>query len=167
MSKTPFIRFLLAASLLLAVVRSLGAGGVHEWARGVEGQRKADLGNGTYLNPIFPGDHPDPSILKEGTDYYMVFSTFECYPGLVLWHSRDLVNWQPLGPTLFQNVGAVWAPELVKHEGRYYIYFPARGTNYVIWADDLSGRGTGRAGVTPGYGVVVVLRRSRGSVSRS
>lgn len=108
-------------------------------ARGVEGQRIADRGDGTYVNPIFAGDHPDPSILKDGSDYYIVFSTSECYPGLVLWHSRDLVNWEPLGPTLFQNVGAVWAPELVKHEGRYYLYFPARGTNYVIWTDDIRG----------------------------
>ena len=72
-----------------------------------------------------------------------MFSTFEANPGLVLWHSRDLVNWQPLGPTLFKNVGPVWAPELVKHAGRYYIYFPTvskgRQTNYVIWADNIRG----------------------------
>ena len=86
-----------------------------EWARGIEGQRKADLGNGTFLNPILRGDHPDPSILKDGDDYYMTFSSFDAYPGLVIWHSRDLVNWQPIGPTLFKNVGSVWAPELVKH----------------------------------------------------
>jgi len=114
-----------------------------DWARGIEGQRKADLGNGFFLNPIFAGDHPDPSILKDGSDYYMVFSTFECYPGLVLWHSRDLVNWQPIGPTLFKNVGPVWAPDLIKHEGRYYIYFPARlggrQTNHAIWADNIRG----------------------------
>ena len=87
------------------------------WARGVEGQRKADLGNGTYLNPIMAGDHPDPSILKDGDDYYMTFSSFDAYPGLVIWHSRDLVNWQPVGPALFRNVGSVWAPDLVKHNG--------------------------------------------------
>ena len=38
---------------------------------GIEGQRKADLGNGTYLNPIMAGDHADPSILRDGDDYYM------------------------------------------------------------------------------------------------
>ena len=36
------------------------------WGQGIEGQRKADLGNGTYLNPIIAGDHPDPTILKDG-----------------------------------------------------------------------------------------------------
>ncbi len=130
----------------LVVLSALGllapAAGEPQWARGIEGQRKADLGNGYYLNPILPGDHPDPSILKDGADYYMTFSSFDAYPGLVLWHSRDLVNWQPVGPTLFRNVGSVWAPDLVKHDGRYYIYFPgvtpARSI-YVIWADDIRG----------------------------
>jgi len=113
-----------------------------EWARGIEGQRKADLGNGFYLNPIVAGDHPDPSILKDGDDYYMTFSSFDAYPGLVIWHSRDLVNWRPVGPSLFKHVGSVWAPDLVKHGNRYYIYFPGiapRRSNYVIWADDVRG----------------------------
>lgn len=113
------------------------------WARGIEGQRKADLGNGSYLNPIMAGDHPDPSVLKDGEDYYLTFSSFDVYPGLVIWHSRDLVNWEPVGATLQKNVGSVWAPDLVKHGGRYFIYFPARTpayrSNYVIWADDIRG----------------------------
>src|SRR3546814_3356946 len=47
------------------------------WAKGFDGQRKADLGDGRFLNPIMAGDHPDPSILKDGADYYMTFSTFD------------------------------------------------------------------------------------------
>jgi beta-xylosidase/acetyl esterase/lipase len=112
------------------------------WARGIEGQRRADLGNGSFLNPIVAGDHPDPSILKDGDDYYMTFSSFDAYPGLVIWHSRDLVNWRPIGPALFRPVGSVWAPDLVRHGSRYYIYFPGiapRRSNYVIWADDIRG----------------------------
>ena len=72
----------------------------------------------------------------------MTFSSFDAYPGLVVWHSRDLVNWTPIGPALRKNVGAVWAPDLVKHQGRYYIYFPGVGpyrSNYVVWADDIRG----------------------------
>jgi beta-xylosidase len=110
--------------------------------RGFEGQRRADLGDGTYLNPIVAGDHPDPSILRDGADYYMTFSSFDAYPGLVIWHSTDLVNWTPIGAALRQNVGSVWAPDLVKHGGRYFIYFPGIGpyrSNYVIWADDIRG----------------------------
>lgn len=118
------------------------------WGRGPEGQRKADLGNGFYLNPIMPGDHPDPSILKDGDDYYMTFSTFDAYPGLVIWHSKDLVNWQPIGAALKKPIGSVWAPELTRHAGRYYLYIPTRlknqglqgrGSIHVIWADDIRG----------------------------
>lgn len=119
------------------------------WGRGFEGQRKADLGNGYYLNPIFPGDHPDPSILKDGDDYYMTFSSFEAHPALILWHSRDLVNWTPLGPALNRTLGSVFAVDLCKHNGRYYIYIPVIPTAvseemsgsgiFVIHADDVRG----------------------------
>jgi beta-xylosidase len=110
--------------------------------RGFDNQRLADLGNGRYRNPIMAGDHPDPSILKDGDDYYMTFSTFDSYPGLVIWHSQDLLNWQPITAALTQNVGAVWAPDLCRHNGRYFIYFPAKSSpnaNYVIWADHIAG----------------------------
>lgn len=106
------------------VTRNCSATPVAAWARGVEGQRKADLGNGQFLNPILPGDFPDPTILKDGDDYYMTFSSFDAAPGLVIWHSRDLVNWQPVGCALEQPLGTVFAVDLVKHYGRYYIYIP-------------------------------------------
>jgi len=115
-----------------------------QWTRGIEGQRKADLGNGTFLNPILAGDHPDPTVLKDGNDYYMTFSSFNSYPGIIIWHSRDLVNWTPIGPALQKNIGTVWALDLCKHGERYYIYIPAApdgkpwGT-YVIWADNIKG----------------------------
>lgn len=60
------------------------------WSRGFEGQRKADLGHGSFLNPVFAGDYPDPTILRDGNDYYLTFSSFDAYPGIVIWHSRDL-----------------------------------------------------------------------------
>lgn len=114
------------------------------WARRVEGQRGADLGDGTYLNPIVAGDHPDPTILKDGDDYYMTFSSFHSYPGLVVWHSTDLVNWTPVGPALHRNLGDIWAVDLCKHGDRYFMYIPANPTGkgwsiYVIWADDIAG----------------------------
>jgi hypothetical protein len=114
-----------------------------KWGRGIEGQRKADLGNGTYLNPILSGDHPDPTILKDGDDYYMTFSSFLSYPGVIIWHSRDLVNWAPIGSALSKPIGSVWAMDLIKHNGRYFIYIPAtpngKGTIFVIWADNING----------------------------
>src|SRR5882757_2222687 len=112
-------------------------------ARGIEGQRRPDQGNGTYLNPIMAGDHPDPAILKDGDDYYLTFSSFDSYPGIVIWTSRDLVNWQPVTAALHSPIGSVWAPDLLKHNGRYYIYIPARTptyhSNYVIHAEKISG----------------------------
>ena len=113
------------------------------WAKGLEGQRKADLGNGMFLNPIMAGDHPDPSIIKDGEDYYMTFSSFEAYPALTIWHSKDLVNWQPIGPAVKKYIGSIWAPELTLYKGRYYLYIPAKlpGHNsiYVTYADNIHG----------------------------
>src|SRR3546814_10610929 len=76
------------------------------WGKGFEGQRRADLGDGTFLNPVFAGDHPDPSIVRDGDDYYITFSTFDAYPGIVIWHSRDLVNWRPVTAALTTPIGS-------------------------------------------------------------
>ena len=84
----------------------------------------ADFGDGRYLNPILPGDYPDPSVLKDGDDYYMTHSSFDSAPGLLIWHSRDLVNWRPLGPALAKPLGTVFAVDIAKHDGRYFIYIP-------------------------------------------
>ena len=112
------------------------------WRRGIEGQRRADLGDGSYLNPIVAGDRPDPTILKDGDDYYMTFSSFRDVPGIVIWHSTDLVDWTPLGPALRQSLGDVWAMDLCKHGDRYYIYLPANPGDkgwkiFAIWTDDI------------------------------
>ncbi|NRF71702.1 family 43 glycosylhydrolase [Aquincola sp. S2] len=113
------------------------------FGRGVEGQRQADLGDGTYLNPIVPGDHPDPTILKDGADYYMTFSSFQSTPGAVIWHSRDLVNWTPITAALLKPIGTVWAMDLVKHGGRYFLYIPVLQPNriatFVVHADHIRG----------------------------
>ncbi|KPF90856.1 xylan 1,4-beta-xylosidase [Novosphingobium sp. AAP83] len=111
--------------------------------RGLDNQRIADLGNGTFRNPVLSGDRPDPAILKDGADYYLTFSSFESYPGLLIWHSRDLVNWQPRKPALHQNIGSVWAVSLEKHNGRYFLYIPVKALPqndiFVITADHIDG----------------------------
>lgn len=112
------------------------------WRRGFDGQRISDLGNGTMLNPVLAGDRPDPAILKDGKDYYLTFSSFDSYPGLTIWHSRDLVNWQPRKAALTRNIGSVWAVSLEKHKGRYFLYIPVKAQPneiYVIWADHIDG----------------------------
>lgn len=96
-------------------------------------------GKNYYLNPIFAGDYPDPSILRDGKDFYVVHSSFEYYPGLLIWHSTDLINWTPVTNALHTYIGSVWAPDLIKHNGKYYIYFPAENKNYVVWAESITG----------------------------
>ncbi len=118
-----------------------GPAGV-DWRRGFDGQRIADLGDGRFLNPLISGDRSDPAILKDGGDYYMTFSSFDSYPGLTIWHSRDLVNWRPRSAALTRNIGSVWAVSLEKHDGRYFLYIPVKATPndiYVITADHIDG----------------------------
>ena len=45
-------------------------------------------------NPIFPGFNPDPCICRKGNDYYVAVSTFEWFPGIPVYHSKDLKNWE-------------------------------------------------------------------------
>jgi beta-xylosidase len=99
----------------------------------------SDKGAGYYLNPIFAGDFPDPSIMRDGENYYMVHSSFEYYPGLLIWQSKDLINWTPVANALHKFIGSVWAPDLVKHNNKYYIYFPASDKIYVVWANSING----------------------------
>ena len=95
------------------------------WRRGVDGQRRADLGNGRFFNPVLAGDRPDPTVIRDGDDYYATFSSFDYYPAVVIWHSRDLVNWTPIGPALRKPIGSIYAMDIAKHDGRYFIYIPA------------------------------------------
>ncbi|TDO30587.1 xylan 1,4-beta-xylosidase [Kribbella sp. VKM Ac-2527] len=89
--------------------------------------------NTAVSNPILPGFHPDPSIVRVGADYYVANSTFEWFPGIRLHHSRDLVRWTPVGYALTSSEslplrgvpdsGGVWAPSLSYHAGRYWLVF--------------------------------------------
>lgn len=84
-------------------------------------------------NPVLRGFHPDPSILRVGTDYYVANSTFEWLPAVALSHSRDLVDWRPLGGLLREarlvdtagdpDSGGVWAPCLSHHDGRFHLVY--------------------------------------------
>ena len=89
----------------------------------MERRYKADTGRGTFLNPVMCGNYADPSVIRDGEDYYMTHSSFTDMPGLTIWHSRDLVNWEPVAHALNKFVGSVWAPDMIKHKDIYYIYF--------------------------------------------
>jgi len=99
----------------------------------------AQAGPSTYRNPILGGDHPDASPIRLGDDFYLTHSSFDYAPGLLIWHSRDLINWRPVAAALHSYHGSVWAPYLCEHQNRYYIYFPADNRLRVVHADHPTG----------------------------
>lgn len=88
---------------------------------------------------ILRGDYPDPSILRVDGDYYLVASTFLYSPALTIWHSQNLHDWTPLCHAVHGFTGDVYAPDLCRHNGRFFIYYPADGTNFVVYADQIEG----------------------------
>jgi xylan 1,4-beta-xylosidase len=84
-----------------------------------------------YDNPILQGCYPDPSICRVGEDYYLVTSTFCYFPGVPIFHSRDLVHWRQLGHVLTKpeqlplndadNIRGIYAPTLRYHDGLFYV----------------------------------------------
>ena len=94
---------------------------------------------GFYRNPILGGDHPDASPIRVGNDFYLTHSSFDYAPGLLIWHSQDLVNWRPVSAALRRYHGNVYAPYLCEYQSRFYIYFPADGLLRVVHADHPEG----------------------------
>ena len=97
----------------------------------------------TY-NPILPGWYSDPSICRVGPDYYLVTSTFGYYPGVPIFHSTDLVNWEQIGNVLDRPSQADFSGQSIDKGGIYapqISYNPATGTYYMITTDYGDGRG--------------------------
>ena len=101
-----------------------------------------DLGNGKYKNPVIFADYSDPDVIRVGSDYYLVASSFDQIPGLPILHSKDLVNWKIIGHALLkqppydvysktQHGAGVWAPSIRFHKGEFYIFYP--DVNYGIY----------------------------------
>ena len=87
-----------------------------------ENRHVADQGNGYYLNPIFPGNYGDPSIIRVGDDYYMAFSRSN---GVGIFHSSDMVNWEPvIRQRLPLGYNPVWAVDFQYLNGKYNVYIP-------------------------------------------
>ena len=104
-----------------------------------------------YENPILPGFYPDPSITRAGDDYYLINSSFAYYPGIPVFHSRDLVHWKQIGnaidrPGMLDFTGlatsrGVFAPAISHHDGLFYIIntcVDCKG-NFIITAKDPAG----------------------------
>jgi beta-xylosidase len=96
----------------------------------------ADNGNGTYSNPLFYEEFEDPDIVRVGDDYYLAGTTMHMNPGLIVLHSKDLVNWDlasycierlDLGPAFRLEGGdiygqGIWAPCIRYHDGMFYVF---------------------------------------------
>jgi xylan 1,4-beta-xylosidase len=106
----------------------------------------------TAANPILPGFHPDPSVCQVGEDYYLACSSFEYFPGVPIFHSRDLVNWTQIGNALDRpgqlrlsqapSSGGIYAPTLRHHDGRFWLVTTnasSEGGNLLVTASDPAG----------------------------
>jgi alpha-N-arabinofuranosidase len=101
--------------------------------------------------PILPGFHPDPSICRVGPDYYLATSTFEYFPGVPIFHSRDLVHWRAIGHALTRDTQlglqqakssqGIFAPTLRERAGVFYLVTTniAGGGNFYVTARDPAG----------------------------
>lgn len=81
----------------------------------------------TCKNPVIPGFYPDPSVCRVGEDFYPVNSSFEYFPGVPIWHSRDLIHWRQIGHVLTRRSqlelagvkcsDGIYAPTIRFHNG--------------------------------------------------
>jgi alpha-N-arabinofuranosidase len=107
---------------------------------------------GNFLNPIIAGFYPDPSICKAGdSDYYLVNSSFSYFPGIPIFHSKDLVNWQQIGNAMdrpeqmdvsgLRMSRGIFAPSIRYNKGTYYITCTLvdAGGNFIITAENPAG----------------------------
>ena len=103
------------------------------------------------VNPIIPGFHPDPSIVKVDDDYYIVNSSFQYFPGVPIFHSKDLINWEQIGNVLDRksqlnlkdSTGylGIYAPTIRYHEGTFYMITTEKGVNknFMVTSNDPRG----------------------------
>ena len=103
----------------------------------------ADNGNGTYTNPLFYDEFSDPDILRVGDDFYLAGTTMHSVPGLVILHSKDLVNWENVSYCFdrfdfpddkfslknHQEIygQGVWAPAIRYANGQFYVFTNING----------------------------------------
>lgn len=104
-----------------------------------------------YRSPVIPGFYPDPSVCRVGDTYYLVTSSFQFFPGVPLFESRDLINWHQIGHVLTRrsqlplaqanSVGGIYAPTIRFHAGRFYMVTTnvSQGGNFYVWTDDIHG----------------------------
>lgn len=116
----------------------------------------------TYVNPVLPGDHPDPTLLKVGDDFYHCGSSFHFTPYLPIYHSKDLVHWKIIsrvvppakaGFVTDRPSAGIWQGAITYFYGSYWIYFSANGQWFSKasspegpWSDPLQVKGNPATG---------------------
>lgn len=86
-----------------------------------------------HANPVLPGFFPDPSVVRVGNDYFLVNSTFQYFPAIVISHSQDLIHWRQIGHVFdrpqdldlseFYDGCGIWAPDISYHDGEFFIFY--------------------------------------------
>ena len=116
--------------------------------------------NQGFRNPVLPGFHADPSVCRAGDDFYLVNSTFQYFPGVPVFHSKDLIHWEQIGncltrpsqldltglykqdhPELGWTNAGVYATTIRENKGRFYMVttvFPSR-RHFYVWTDNPAG----------------------------
>ncbi len=137
MPPRPLLSFLLLATLFLGLARA--------------GSWTADNGNGTFTNPLFYDEFSDPDLIRVGEDFYLAGTTMHAVPGVVILHSRDLVNWKflsyaftrfDLGPEFNLEGGkeaygqGIWAPCIRHHGGKFYVFSNINGHGLQVFVAD-------------------------------
>jgi len=107
-------------------------------ATAIKNKPWGDQGDGNFVNPIIPADYSDLDAIRVGDDYYAISSTFQFSPGVVVLHSKDLVNWQILGHVtdnllqigpaynwdIMDRYGkGIWAGSIRYHNDKFWVYF--------------------------------------------
>lgn len=104
-----------------------------------------------YNNPVIPGFYPDPSVCRVGDDFYLVNSTFEYFPGVPVFHSKDLIHWEQIGNCLTRKSqlpldecyasGGIYAPTIRYHKGKFYMTTTnmCGGGNFYVTATNPAG----------------------------
>ena len=102
-----------------------------------------------YTNPIIAGMNPDPSVCRVKDDYYLVTSTFYWFPGVPIYHSKDLINWELIGYALseksqlnLEKGTGIYAATIRYNEGKFYLITTNRrnGENFYVTATDPKGK---------------------------
>ena len=103
-----------------------------------------------YDNPVIKGFNPDPSVCRVGDDYYLVTSSFQYFPGVPLYHSKDLIHWEQIGHVLdresqiklkeARSWGGIYAPTIRYNNGKFYMIttnISSKG-NFIVTTEDPS-----------------------------